>query len=120
VCEDEAAVRKLAVRLLRDAGYTVLAAEGGQDALRLAEERGEAIDLLLTDVIMPDMNGRDLYERITKLREGVRVLFTSGYTDDVIARHGILERGFHFLQKPFDTASLLREVRDALESPALV
>ena len=73
--------------------------------------------MLLSDVVMPDMNGRELYEKVSAIRSETRVLFTSGYTDDVIARHGILERDYHYLQKPFDTNTLIAKVREVLESP---
>jgi len=89
-------------------------ARSGQEAVVLAKE-AKAIHLLLTDVIMPEMSGRVVAERVTALHPGVKVLYMSGYTDNVVAHHGILEEGVYFLQKPFTTDTLANKVREALE-----
>jgi two-component system, cell cycle sensor histidine kinase and response regulator CckA len=118
VVEDEDAVRRLTERILRTAGYRVLAASNGGEALLLCEKHGDAIDLLLTDVVMPQMGGRDLSERLAKLSPGLRVLFTSGYTDEAIVHHGALDHGTNFIGKPFSAAALTRKVREVLDEPS--
>ncbi len=115
IVEDEDAVRKLAERILRSTGYHVLSAGSGGDALLLCEKCVGAIDLLLTDVIMPQMSGRALAERLTKLTPNLRVVYMSGYTDDAIVHHGVLEPGMHFIGKPFSAADLAKKVRDVLD-----
>jgi len=112
--EDDAAVRNLAARLLRELGYQVLTADSGGSAL-LAAEEALRIDLLLTDVVMPQMHGRELAERLASLRPGLRVLYMSGYTDDVVGRRGVLEGGTQLLSKPFSPATLARKVRAVLD-----
>jgi PAS domain S-box-containing protein len=112
--EDEGAVRQLAARVLRQLGYTVLEATDGADALRVAGEHSGAIDLLLTDVVMPQLGGTVLAERLRDLLPRLRVLFMSGYTDHTIVRHSLLEPGVAFLQKPFTPELLARKVRAAL------
>jgi two-component system cell cycle sensor histidine kinase/response regulator CckA len=114
--EDEAVVRDLLREVLETAGYEVLEAHDGVHALELAEEHAGAIDLLLTDVVMPKMSGRELAERFRTQRPEMRVLYTSGYTDGVIADQGILEPGTEFLQKPFSFADLTHKVRSVLDS----
>jgi CheY-like chemotaxis protein len=114
LAEDEAPVRKLARKVLENLGYAVLEAPRGEDALSIARSHVGPIHLVLTDVVMPEMGGADLAARIQELRPEARVLFMSGYTDDAIIRHKVLERGTHFLQKPFTPASLARKVREAL------
>ena len=117
VVEDEPAVRNIARESLRVRGYTVLEAPDGDAALLLAAggEGGRAIDLLLTDVVMPGLSGRALAERLVAQRPGLRVLYMSGYTDDAIGLHGVLEPGLHYLQKPFAPDVLARKVRDVLD-----
>jgi nitrogen-specific signal transduction histidine kinase len=112
--EDEEQVRVLASHLLRRLGYTVLEARRAGEALAIAAEHPGEIDLLLTDVIMPEMGGRVLAERIQEERPDVRVLFMSGYTDDAIVHHGVLDAGMAFLQKPLTPDSLARRVREVL------
>ena len=112
--EDEAPVRKLARKVLEGLGYTVLEAPRGEDALSIAQAHPGPIHLVLTDVVMPEMGGADLASRVQELRPDTRVLFMSGYTDDTVVRHRVLESGTHFLQKPFTPASLARKVREAL------
>ncbi len=114
--EDERAVRNIAARVLRDAGYTVLVADCGADALRVSAGHEAAIHLLLTDVVMPDMNGKALAERIVDVRPDTRVLFMSGYTDNAIVHHGRLDEGTHFLGKPFAARDLEAKVREVLDS----
>ncbi len=111
--EDEEMVRSLASRVLEKKGYSVLVAADGADALDIACR--ESIDLLVTDVIMPRLGGGELAERLLELRPGIRVLFISGYTDDAIVRHGVLDRDRGFLQKPFTADALTRKVRSVLD-----
>jgi two-component system cell cycle sensor histidine kinase/response regulator CckA len=118
IAEDAAPVRSVAREVLRRHGYRVLAAADGPSALELAAAHPGPIDLLITDVIMPEMSGRHLADRLKDLRTTLRVLFVSGYTDDAIVRHGILEPGIAFLQKPFTPESLARKVREVLDAPA--
>jgi CheY-like chemotaxis protein len=113
--EDERALRAITRELLEEHGYRVLDAGTGVDALEISRVHAGAIDLLLTDVVMPGMNGRVLSESLAPGRPGLRVLFMSGYTDDVIARRGALETGTLFIEKPFSAAALLGSVRRALD-----
>ena len=112
--EDESAILRVSRRILTAAGYRVLAAGSPSDAIRIAHAEGGEIDLLVTDVIMPEMSGRELAELMVALNPQLAVLYMSGYTADVIARHGVLEAGVHFLQKPFSRAALLANVEAAL------
>jgi len=116
VVEDEPSILVMATTMLERQGYTVLSTSSPNDAIRLAGEYEGKIDLLLTDVVMPEMNGRDLAKGLLTVCPHIRQLFMSGYTADVIAHHGILEDGVHFLQKPFTARSLLEKVRQALDS----
>ena len=115
LAEDEALVRQMARRVLEQAGYTVLAAAGGAEAIQLAQGHKGPIDLLLTDVVMPGMSGRELARRMVEVRPGVRVLYMTGYSDEAVARHGVLDPGATLLQKPFTPAVLAREVRAVLD-----
>jgi two-component system cell cycle sensor histidine kinase/response regulator CckA len=114
--EDEEMVRKLAHQILANRGYLVLEAANGASAVLLCESHHGPIDLLLTDVIMPEMSGRELSERLHLLRPEMQVLFMSGYTDDAIVHHGVLEEGANFIQKPFAPEALAMKVRKVLES----
>ncbi len=114
--EDNAMVRDLAVDALREAGYHVLLAEDGLEALRLASAHPQPIDLLVTDVVMPEMSGVALAERLTAERPGLRVIFMSGYTDETIAHHGVEKGSSVFLSKPFMTDTLLVKVREVLDA----
>jgi len=114
--EDEENVREVANRILQQAGFHVLKASSPDEAIVLCEQNTERVDLVLTDVIMPRMSGRLLAERLRTLRPGIRVLFMSGYTDDVILQNGVLELGTHFIQKPITPDSLTRKVRDVLDT----
>ena len=112
--EDEALVRSLVDKFLRSQGYRVLSAALGSEAVQLAADGSEHIDLLVSDVILPNMNGRQIYEKLTQTRPDLRVLFMSGYTENIIAPHGVLEAGFYFVQKPFSLKELARKIREAL------
>jgi CheY-like chemotaxis protein len=114
--EDEAAILELASMILSGQGYSVLAANGPGEAIRQAREHIGEIHLLVTDVVMPEMNGRDLAKSLLSLYPDMRRLFMSGYTANVIAHHGVLEKGVHFLQKPFSLSSLSAKVREVLDS----
>jgi CheY-like chemotaxis protein len=118
VVEDDEMVRKLARRILERAGYDVLEAPNGGAALSLVESCGPRLDLLLTDVIMPDMNGRELAKKILALRPATKVMYTSGYSDDAIAHHGVLNPGVSLVEKPFSGAVLVSAVRDVLDGKA--
>jgi GAF domain-containing protein/CheY-like chemotaxis protein len=113
--EDEEAVRDLARDLLQARGYTVLEARDGAEALRVAEQHPGPIHLTLTDVVMPEMTGRQLAERLAVLRPAVKILYMSGYTDNAVVHHGVLDPGTEFLQKPFTAAVLARKVREVLD-----
>jgi PAS domain S-box-containing protein len=112
--EDEPVVLDLTTEMLQAQGYTVLAASSPKAAIRLAEKHAGAIDLLLTDVIMPEMNGRELANKLVALLPGLRYLFMSGYSADIIGPHGVLDEETHFLGKPFSLAALAAAVRKAL------
>lgn len=115
--EDLAEVRQVAVQILRRYGYNVLEAANAGEALLTCERHPRAIDLLVTDVVMPQMGGRELAERLQRLRPQLKVLYMSGYTDNAIVRHGILESGNAYLQKPILPESLARAVREVLDLP---
>jgi len=117
VVEDMAAVRAVTCEMLRRFGFTVHDAADGTTALQLAQTLDRPIDLLLTDVVIPDVNGRDLAAQFQALRPRLKVLFMSGYTDDAVVRHGILQEGIAYLQKPFTPKSLVRKVREVLDGP---
>jgi len=117
VVEDEPSVRHLARGVLEAQGYEVLSASNGQDALNVARgHKGSPIRLVVTDVIMPLMDGKVMAEWLKTTNPGLKILFTSGYTDDVIAHHGVLETGFAFLSKPYTPAILARKVRTMLDN----
>ncbi len=116
--EDESSLRVMISEILESAGYKVLEGPTPEEALAAAGTHDGPIPLVLTDVIMPRMSGRQLADALQASRPEARVLFMSGYTDDAIGHHGILEPGVNFLQKPFTTDSLLRKVREVLNGPA--
>jgi CheY-like chemotaxis protein len=116
LAEDNAGLRKLATRLLEPAGYTVLGAATGEEALRLLERHEAPVHLLLSDVVMPGMSGRQLAEQLAETHPGMKVLYMSGYTSDTIVQHGVFEAQVAFLNKPFTAAALLRKVREVLDS----
>jgi two-component system, cell cycle sensor histidine kinase and response regulator CckA len=113
--EDDDLVRQLAVRLLMRLGYTVHAFANGVEALDTIERADHQVRLLITDVVMPKMNGPALAERLRALRPDVRVLFTSGYTANVIVHHGVLKEGIQFLPKPYSLVTLARRIREVLD-----
>jgi len=114
--EDNAALCKLVTRFLEPAGYTVLLASTGEEALQLLERHEEPVHLLLSDVVMPGMSGWQLAERLAQTRPGMKVLYVSGYTSDTIVRHGVSNGQVPFLNKPFIAAALLQKVREVLDS----
>jgi CheY-like chemotaxis protein len=113
--EDAEPLRKLAQTFLETGGFRVLSAGSGEEALQVAASHGGTFDLLLTDVVMPGMNGRVLAEQLLPRQPGMRVLYMSGYTDSFIAGHGVLEPGTHLLHKPFTDEVLIRKVREVLD-----
>jgi CheY-like chemotaxis protein len=116
--EDEPAVRQLTRCVLENQGYTVLSAANGQEGLNVAREHaGAPIRLVVTDVIMPQMSGKVMAEWLMATYPELKILFTSGYTDDAIAHHGVLDAGVAFLPKPYTPAALSRKVRETLDAP---
>jgi nitrogen-specific signal transduction histidine kinase/CheY-like chemotaxis protein len=113
--EDESMILDIAVKILEHQGYTVIAAATPGEAIRLAREHAGEIDLLMTDVVMPEMNGRDLARNLLSLYPNLKRLFMSGYTADVIAHHGVLDEGVQFIQKPFSVQTLAVKVRKVLD-----
>jgi CheY-like chemotaxis protein len=114
--EDEAAVRALTKQILERNGYAVLEAKSGGDALLTVEQHKGPIHLMITDVVMPKMSGRELSERIAPLRPKMKVLYFSGYADEAIMHHGVLDPGTRFLAKPFAPDALIRKVREVLDA----
>jgi CheY-like chemotaxis protein len=115
VVEDEDAVRRVVTSALESTGYRVIEARSGSEALELARTRTGGIHLVVTDVVMPEMSGRELVERLRLEHRGLRILYMSGYTDDAVVRHGVVESGVAFLQKPFSLLTLARKVREVLD-----
>jgi PAS domain S-box-containing protein len=112
--EDEDVVRGLTRKILMQAGYNVLDARSGDEAIRLCTAHAGSIDLLLTDVVMPEISGKEVADRLLELRPSIRVLFMSGYTDEAIVQHGVLDANVKFIQKPFTWLALTRKVREVL------
>jgi CheY-like chemotaxis protein len=115
VVEDEESIRILARRILSAAGYTVLIAENGKEALRASEQYDGDIDLLLTDVVMPGMGGQTLAERLSIVRPGIKVLYMSGYAENPVIHHGVLDSKTNFIGKPFAPEDITRKIREVLE-----
>jgi CheY-like chemotaxis protein len=113
--EDQPEVRAVARAVLSRHGYTVLEAGGGEEALQILTQHPHPIHLLLTDVVMPAMSGRELADRMHQSHPNIRILYTSGYTDDAVLRHGVLKPGMAFIQKPFTPRALLEKIREVLE-----
>jgi two-component system cell cycle sensor histidine kinase/response regulator CckA len=113
--EDERIVRELAAKMLKRLNYNILPASNGTEALEIAKNYSGIIDLLITDVVMPGMNGRQLAERLLKIRPDIKVLFTSGYTENAIAHHGIIEKDLSFIGKPYSTRELAQKIRQLLD-----
>jgi signal transduction histidine kinase/CheY-like chemotaxis protein len=116
VVEDVRGLRLIAKRMLESAGYTVLTAASGEEALLLLKRHEQQVHLVVTDVVMPGMSGLTLAKRSNGTRPGMKVLYISGYTDDVVVRHGMLDEGMPFLGKPFTAIDLTRKVREVLDS----
>jgi len=116
LAEDEEAVRRLTERVLQHAGYHVLVAQNGTEALLISKRHQGPIHLLVSDVVMPQMGGADLVRRLVATRPDLQVLFLSGYTDPSIVEQGLLESGAAFLQKPFTTEGLAQKVREVLDA----
>ena len=112
--EDEDIVRGLTRKILMQAGYHVLDAKGGEEAIRVCSAHAGQIDLLLTDVVMPEISGKEVADRLLELRPALRVIFMSGYTDEAIVQHGVLDANVEFIQKPFTWIALTKKVRDVL------
>jgi CheY-like chemotaxis protein len=117
LAEDEDQVRRMTRGILEMNGYRVLDATNGQEALSIFRKHNGQIDLVLTDAVMPLMSGRELTETLHTLSPDIKVLFMSGYTNDAIVRHGLLDQTIAFLEKPFTPDALLRKVRDVLDAP---
>ena len=117
VVEDEDQVRAILTQILEGQGYRVVSASNGEQALSISRDREVDISLMITDVVMPQMSGRELAGLVSKVRPDLPVLFMSGYTDDAIVRHGLLDEKLNFIQKPFDSAGVARKVREVLDSP---
>ena len=118
VAEDDEVVRRLLRDVLRHHGYNVIEATDGADAIKNFKNT-DRIDLLILDSIMPIKNGREAYDEISKIRPGIKVLFTSGYTRDVILDKGIEDKKFHFISKPISPSTLLQKVREVLDEQGL-
>jgi CheY-like chemotaxis protein len=115
--EDAPAVRAVLRRALDRLGYTILEAADGQTALTLASSYGGTIDLLVSDAVLPELSGRHLGDRLRELRSGLRVIYMSGYAEDILLRRGALETWASYLQKPFTPNDLARRVREVLDAP---
>ena len=115
VVDDEPGLRALAREILEDEGYRVLDSHGAHDAIEVARAHPEVIHLLVTDLVLPQMNGRVLAETLMIARPGLKVLYMSGYTENAVVHHGRLDRGVHLLGKPFRLADLARNVREVLD-----
>ena len=113
--EDEVALLKLTRDILKKHGYAVLSAKLPTEAISIAEKHPGDIHFLLTDVVMPEMNGRDLMVSLRAIRPAIKTLFMSGYTTNAIAHHGVLDEGMPFIQKPFAAKALVRKVREVLD-----
>jgi CheY-like chemotaxis protein len=113
--EDEISILNMTRKMLEHQGYRILSAASPGEAIRKAREHHGSIDLLLTDVIMPEMNGRDLAKNLLSLYPKLNRLFMSGYTADIIAHHGVLDAGVHFIQKPFTIKALTSKIREILD-----
>jgi two-component system, cell cycle sensor histidine kinase and response regulator CckA len=118
--EDEEMVREMTKEILQESGYRVIEAKHGQEALLVAEQHHGPIHLMLSDVVMPQMSGRELAEQLTPIRREMKVLYMSGYTDDAIVHHGVLDEGMAFIEKPFTPNALARKLREVLNDSAQV
>ncbi len=116
VVEDNEMVRNITALLLNNFGYRVISFDKGEECILFVEKNTDHVDLLLTDVIMPSINGKEVYERVRKKRPGIKVLYMSGYDKNLVSLHGVIGTGLHFLPKPFTAESLAEKVREALDS----
>jgi len=116
--EDDEQVREIVRQILERQGYRTITAPNGEQALAVAHRHIGRIHLTITDVVMPQMNGRELAERLAHSRPDMKILYMSGYTDDATMRLGLLDKQFQFIQKPFAADALASKVRDALDAPA--
>ncbi len=116
--EDDAIVRDTTMKALKRLGYTVLHASNGNEAIGLAGQHRGRIHLLLTDVVMPGMNGRQLAERLVSIYPGMQILYSSGYTENMIAHHGVIEEGLSFIGKPYTPQVLAMKIREVLSAAA--
>ena len=114
--EDDVSILRLSERILQDQGYTVLSATSPAEALTQVRQQGGRLDLLITDVVMPEMNGRELSNQVHAFCPDSKVLFMSGYTADIIAHRGVLDEGVQFIQKPFSSRSLAAAVQQVLNT----
>jgi len=114
LCEDQPDILDVCHRILEQQGYLVIPAATPHEAIRIASIQKGVVDLLLTDVVMPEMNGSELAEKIQSICPSVKTLFMSGYTADIIASHGVVEDGVNFIQKPFSGKQLVRSVQELL------
>jgi CheY-like chemotaxis protein len=117
VVEDEQVVLDLITNILQDAGYKVLRAGNGDEAIRIGGQHASDIDLVLTDIVMPGMSGGELMQQLLPMKPGMRVLYMSGYTKYTMVGHGVLESVNSFIWKPFSPATLLHKVREVLDGP---
>jgi two-component system, cell cycle sensor histidine kinase and response regulator CckA len=115
VVEDDAMIMKMIKKVLSRCGYTILCAKDGMEAVSVSELHQGAIHMILTDVIMPGMGGRELAKQVSETRPEIKVLFMSGYTDNAVVHHGVLEKGLNFIQKPFPSANLMKKIREVLD-----
>jgi len=114
--EDEPEVRRIVARILSSRGYEVIEAASPEEAIRLGVRGGARFDLLLTDVVMPKMSGKTCFEEMCRSLPHLKVIYMSGYTSNVIAHRGVLDKGTHFVQKPFTGDALARKVREVLDA----
>ena len=117
IVEDEMSVRNLIQKTLQKLGYHLMTAADGEEAMKIIRDHPETIHLLLTDVVMPNMSGKELSEKIGMFHSETTICFMSGYTDDAVLRHGILNESVHFIQKPFTPHSLAKKIRKILDLP---
>ena len=115
VAEDDVGVRELVSNILEKHGYSVITADTNEKLIEVLNDHDGVIHMLLTDVIMPDMNGKELFERLKPIYPEMKVIYMSGYTGDIIAHHGILDDGVYFIQKPFTMSMLTDKIRDVLD-----
>lgn len=117
VVEDDSAVRKLLCRILQSYGYRIIESTTPTESLQIFDRLHSEVDLVITDVVMPEMNGQQLSERLRAIKPEVHVLFVSGYTDDTVVRHGVFKAEKNFIQKPFKRADLAKKIREILDQP---